>query len=59
MKDTQALTQKLEGEKYLAGKVYNNLLVCGNQILAFEHDSSSFAMINRNRKSSEQINWPQ
>ena len=46
------LEQKLESEKYLTGKVVNNLIVSRNHILAFQHDSTVFSLIGRDKKTT-------
>ena len=48
--DKKDLKQKLEGEKYLEGKVINNLIVSRNHILAFQHASPTYALIDRGAK---------
>lgn len=52
------LKQKLDSEKYLTGKVINNLIVSKNHLLAFPHDSNSYALIDRDRKVCEDMKWP-
>ena len=48
----------MESEKYLEDKVINNLIVARKHILAFQHEATSYALINRDGKNVQHMNWP-
>ena len=58
IKRDASLKQKLESTRYMSGKVINNLLVSKGHILAFQHDASSFTLIDRVGKKVEDKPWP-
>ena len=58
IKRDATLKQKLESTRFLSGKVINNLLVSKGHILAFQHDSTTFALIDRTAKKVEEKPWP-
>ena len=48
---------QLSKEHYLPGKVVNNLLLRGQRVITFVHDSQKFCVIDRKTKEIMDIHW--
>ena len=47
----------LSKEKHFEGKVVNNLLIRGNNILAFIYEEKKFRLIDRKAKITTDVPW--